>query len=95
MCFETKIRGKYENILNIVGEIVYLRQAKETITTVAKPWPKKAELCSVHLGIEVSSSSHLSDLVCKPCERKIRNASELIAIIKRDINALPVYVWNK
>jgi hypothetical protein len=40
MCFETKIRGKYENILNIVGEIVYLRQAKETITTVAKPWPK-------------------------------------------------------
>jgi hypothetical protein len=40
VCFETKKRGNRENILNIVGEIVYLRQAKETITTVAKPWPK-------------------------------------------------------
>ena len=29
------------------------------------------ELCSVHLGIEVSSSLELSDRVCKQCGRKI------------------------
>jgi hypothetical protein len=41
------------------------------------------ELCSVHLGIEVSSTSELSNQVCKPCGRKIRNASELIAILNQ------------
>ena len=48
-----------------------------------------AELCLLHLGIEVRSSTELSDRVCKSCEQKIRNASELISMIKRGINAVP------
>ena len=48
-----------------------------------------AKLCLLHLGIEVSSSTELSDRVCKSCGQKIRNACELISIIKRSINAVP------
>ena len=42
------------------------------------------------MGMEVTSSSELSDPVCKPCGRKIRNASELFTFIRGEINALPV-----
>ena len=42
------------------------------------------------MGMEVSSSPKLSDRVCKPCGRKIRNVSELFTFIRREINALPV-----
>ena len=48
-----------------------------------------AELCWLDLVVEVSSSTELSDRVCKPCGQKIRNASELTAVIKQDINAVP------
>ena len=42
------------------------------------------------MGMEVTSSPKLSDRVCKPCGRKIRNASELFTFIRGEINALPV-----
>ncbi len=47
-----------------------------------------AEMCSVYLGVELINSSELSDRVCKACGRRIRNASELLSVITRDINTL-------
>ena len=47
-----------------------------------------AETCSVYLGVELINSSELSDRVCKACGRRIRNASELLSVITRDINTL-------
>ena len=47
-----------------------------------------AEMCSVYLGVELINSSELSDRVCKACGRRIRNASELLSVITRDINTI-------
>ena len=46
-----------------------------------------AELCFLNSEIEVSPSTELSDRVCKSCVQK--NASRLISMIKRGINAVP------
>ena len=45
-----------------------------------------AEMCWVNLGIKLINSSEMSERVCKACGRKIRNASELFSLIKREIN---------
>ena len=42
------------------------------------------------LGVEVTKRPKLSDRVCKPCGRKIRNASELCSFIQQGINTLAV-----
>ena len=49
-----------------------------------------AEMCSKWLGVEVTKSPELSDRVCKPCGRKIRNASELCSFIQQGRNTLDV-----
>lgn len=46
-----------------------------------------SELCCV-LGITVRRTSELSDRVCTPCGRKIRNASELFTFIATEINVI-------